>query len=86
MELCKKQQQTKRRQLVQNLHRETCFELYRDDGQFALERGANWRSFIWDSLSFLNGEKKHIKNVLEENDDKKSIWKRLKINIKNLLK
>ena len=48
-------------------------------------------NFIPESFQLINREitrkeKKHIKNVLEENDDKKSIWKRLKINIKNLLK
>ncbi len=60
MSICSKEEQGKRRKQIQDLHRQYCYDLYGDNGIFALERDVDWRGYLWHSLSFLNGEQCHI--------------------------
>lgn len=63
MELTNAEHQAIRRDEVQAAHRRVCFDLYRDDGTFAHERGADWRGHLWHAMSFLNGDAQHIRRA-----------------------
>lgn len=63
MELTNAEHQALRRTAVQDIHRRVCYDLYQDDGAFALKRDADWRGHIWHAMSFLHGDAKHIRRA-----------------------
>jgi hypothetical protein len=56
-------QQALRRAALLRLHRQHCYELYRDDGSFALPGDHNWRLYLWNALSLFDGEPIHIRRA-----------------------